>query len=195
MIAHSPTPLQHQVGWLPPEGDLPTASRSELVAARRLGLLLAVAVAAGIDLIVSIVQPTTSPLDTASGFVLGAFGIVPILAAAPFGWWLGPAAARTQRLGAAAIVVAMAIGVMILGDILTVAGIALGSMFASGATYPAGELAAGLVGMSLVGAMVVGPFVVAMLTLPASVAWIVAFRITWTVVRPGGRSSGDVMAT
>jgi len=195
MIAHSPTPLQHQRGWLPPEGDLPTASRSELVAARRLGLVLAIAVAAGLDLIVSVIQPTTSPLDTASGFVLGAFGIVPILAAAPFGWWLGPAAARTGHVGAAAIVVAMAIGVMIVGDILTVTGIALGSMFASGASYPAGELAAGLVGMSLVGAMVVGPFAVALLTLPASVAWIVAFRIAWTVVRPHGRRDDDVMAT
>jgi hypothetical protein len=184
MIAHGPTPLQHSRGWLPPEQDLPTASRSELATARRLGLILALAVAAGLDLIVSIVRPTTSPLDTASGFVLGASGIVPVLAAAPFGWWLGPAAARAQRVGAAAIVVGMAIGVMILGDILTVTGIALGSMFASGATYPAGELAAGLVGMSLVGALVVGPFVVALLTLPASVAWIVAFRIAWTVVWP-----------
>jgi len=195
MIAHSRTPLQRQRGWLPPEGDLPTASRSELVAARRLGLVLAVAVAAGLDLIVSVIQPTTSPLDTASGFVLGAFGIVPILAAAPCGWWLGPAAARTRRLGAAAIVMAMAIGVMIMGDILTVTGIALGSMFASGASYPAGELAAGLVGMSLVGAMVVGPFVVALLTLPASIAWIVAFKIAWTVVRARARRDDDVMGT
>jgi hypothetical protein len=195
MIAHSRTPLQQQRGWLPPGAELPTASRSELVAARRLGLVLAIAVAAGLDLIVSIIQPTTSPLDTASGFVLGAFGIVPILAAAPFGWWLGPAAARTRRLGAAGVVVAMAIGVMIMGDILTVTGIALGSMFASGASYPAGELAAGLVGMSLVGAMVVGPFVVALLTLLASVAWIVAFRIAWTGVRPHGRRDDDVMAT
>jgi hypothetical protein len=195
MIAHSPTSLQRQRGWLPAEGDLATASRREVIAARRLGLVLAVAVAAGIDLIVTVVQPTTSPLDTASGFVLGAFGIVPILAAAPFGWWLGPATARTQRMGAAAIVVAMAIGVMILGDILTVTGIALGSMLGSGATYPAGELAAGLVGMSLVGAMVVGPFVVALLTLPASVAWIVAFRIAWTRVRSREQGTGDVTAT
>jgi len=195
MIAHSRTPLQQQRGWLLPEADLPTASRTELVAARRLGLVLAIAVAAGLDLIVSVIQPTTSPLDTASGFVLGAFGIVPILAAAPFGWWLGPAAARTRRMGAAAIVVAIAIGVMILGDILTVTGIAVGSMFASGATYPAGQVAAGLVGMSLVGAMVVGPFVVALLTLPASVAWIVAFKIAWTVIRPRARTAGDVMAT
>jgi hypothetical protein len=195
MIAHSLTPLQHQRAWVPPEADVPTGSRSELVAARRLGLVLAIAVAAGLDLIVSVIQPTTSPLDTASGFVLGAFGVVPILAAAPFGWWLGPAAARTQRLGAAAVVVAMAIGVMIMGDVLTVIGIALGSMFASGASYPAGELVAGLVGMSLVGAMVVGPFMVALLTLPASLAWIVAFRISWSRVRPRGRRDDDVMAT
>jgi hypothetical protein len=184
MIAHGPTPLQQPRGWLPPEGDLPAASRVELATARRLGLVLAVAVAAGADLIVSLIKPTTSPFDATGGFVLVAGGIVPMLAAAPFGLLLGPVTARARPLGGAAIVATMAVGVMILGDILTVVFIALESVLGSGASYPPGEFAAGLVAMSVVGAVVVGPFVVALLTLPASVAWIVAFRIAWAGVRP-----------
>ncbi len=184
MIAHGPTPLQQQRGWLPPDGEPPAASRAELAAAQRLGLVLAVAVAAGVDLVVAILHPTTSPFEATGGFVLYGGGVVTILAAAPFGWLLGPAAARARPARGAAIVTAMAVGVMIVGDILTVFGIALASFLESGAPYPSGDIAAGLIVMSLVGAMVVGPFVVALLTLPAAIAWIVAFHIAWATVRP-----------
>src|SRR5438034_955172 len=125
MIAHGPTPVQQQRGWVRPDADIPTTSPAALAAARWLGLALAVAVA--------------------------------VLAAAPFGWLLGPAAARARRLGGASIVVGMAVGVMILGDILTVAVIALASVLGSGTSYPSGDIAASLVVLSLVGAMVVGP--------------------------------------
>ncbi len=184
MIAHGPTPLQQQHGWLPPDGELPAASPAEVAAARRLGLVLSVAVAVGVDIVVSMLHPEKSPFDATGGIVLHGRGIVTILAAAPFGWLLGPAAARARPAGGAAIVIAMAVGVMILGDILTVIGIALGSLIESGASYPSGDIAAGLVTISLIGATVVGPFVVALLTLPAAIAWIVAFRVAWVAVRP-----------
>jgi hypothetical protein len=184
MIAHGPTPVQQPRGWVRPDADLPATSRAELAAARRLGLALAVAVAAGADLVVTILKPSVWPLDATASIALYAGGIIPVLAAAPFGWLLGPPAARARRLAGASIVVAMAVGVMILGDILTVAAIDLASVLESGTTYPSGDIAASLVAMSLVGAMVVGPFVVALLTLPASVAWIVAFRVAWPAVRP-----------
>ena len=67
MIAHGPTPLQQPRGWLPPDEDSPAASRAELAAAQRLGLVLAVAVAAGVDLAVSILHPTTSPFESRTG--------------------------------------------------------------------------------------------------------------------------------
>jgi hypothetical protein len=185
MIADRPTSLQQQRGWRPPENEAPSASPVDVAAARRLGLVLAVAVAAGVDLIVSIIQPPT-PQDAAGSFVLFAGGIIPILAAAPFGWLLGEPAARTRSSRGAAIVVGMATGAMVLGDILTVSFIALRSVLESGASHPTGELAAGLIVMSVVGAMVLGPFVVALLTLPAAIAWLVAFRVAWTAIRPDG---------
>jgi hypothetical protein len=184
MIAHGPTPIQQQRGWRLPDADASALSPAEVTAARWLGLALAVAVAAGADLIVAILNPSVWPLDATGSIALYAGGVIPFLAAAPFGWLLGPAAARSRRLGGASIVVGMAVGVMILGDILMVAVIVLASILESGTSYPSGDIAAGLVAMSLVGAMVVGPFVVALLTLPASVAWIVAFRIAWPAVRP-----------
>jgi hypothetical protein len=184
MIAHGPTPVQQQRGWVRPDTDLPTTSRAELAAARWLGLALAVAVAAGADLIVAILKPSVWPLDATGSIALYAGGVVPVLAAAPFGWLLGPVAARARRFGGASIVVGMAVGVMILGDVLTVIVIGLGSVLESGTSYPSGDIAAGLVAMSVVGGMVVGPFVVVLLTLPASVAWIVAFWIAWPAVRP-----------
>src|SRR6266511_3518463 len=145
MIAHRRTPLQPSRGWQAPDQGVPAMSRAELTNARWLGLVVAVAVAAGVVAIVGILQPISAPLEDTNGFMVGAAGIVPVLAAAPFGWLLGPAAAKARPLGIAGIVVAMAIGVMI-----------------------------------------VGPVVVALLTLPASVVWIVAFRVAWTRVRPDG---------
>jgi hypothetical protein len=186
MIAHRRTPLQPSRGWQAPDQRVPAISRAELTTARWLGLVVAVAVAAGVVAIVGILQPTSAPLEGTNGFAVGAAGIVPVLAAAPFGWLLGPAAAKARPLGAAGIVVAMAIGVMILGDILTVLAIVLGSVVASGTSNSLVDIGAGFVVLSLVGAVIVGPVVVALLTLPASVVWIVAFRVAWTRVRPDG---------
>jgi hypothetical protein len=161
-------------------------SRADLTAARWLGLALAVVIAVGMDLILGMLQATPTPFDATS-----AEGIFPILAAAPFGWLLGPAAARARRLGGVAIVMKMAIGVMILGDVLMVIAMALGSVVESATSYPLVDMGAGLLLMSLVGAVIVGPFVVATLTLPASVVWIVAFRIAWAGLRP---DAGEAMA-
>src|SRR5881409_1300804 len=108
MIAHGPTPVQQQRGWVRPDADIPTTSPAALAAARWLGLALAVAVAAGADLIVAIIKPSIWPLDATGSIALYAGGVVPVLAAAPFGWLLGPAAARARRLGGASIVVGMA---------------------------------------------------------------------------------------
>jgi hypothetical protein len=189
MVADSPAPLQAPVHWQIPDRDLVDLSRAEHVAAKWLGLVLAIVVGAGVDLIVAILQPSAAPFDATGGLALGADGIVPILAAASFGWLLGPPAARVRCRGGVAVVVAMAIGVMILGDIITVVGAVLGSLPDASTTYPLVDIGAVLVLMSLVGAMIVGPFVVVLLTLPASVVWFVVFRIAWTRVRPARATS------
>lgn len=191
----STTPTTPQVSH-PMNGDVASKgaeplSTSERAMARRLGLGLAVAVAFGCDLVVGVIRGSGDSSeagwpDQAVGLMVG---LLPILAAAPFGWLLGPRLARAHLPGKVGVAVAMSVLTMLLGDVLYVVGATTLSSVAAGDPSEPINLP-GLLAFAVIGAILVGPFVIVLATLPAAVIWVCAFRLMWRSmeVAPTGRT-------
>jgi hypothetical protein len=151
--------------------------------AHRLGLALAIVVAFGCDLVVLVVSGNADERHygwppMATELVVG---ILPIVAAAPAGWLLGPTLATARLPGKFGVALAMSIVTMLLGDIAYVLGATTFSSILAG--HPSTSIdVPGLVAIIVIGALFVGPFVIALATLPAAVIWVCAFRLAWRSV-------------
>ena len=169
-------------------------SAGERAMAQRLGLGLAILVAFGCDLVAMAwdrvpanLGPSAWVIDEAGPRIVLLGALLPILAAAPFGWLFGPMVVVARRPGKIAIAVVLAFLTMLFGDVLYVAG-------SAAVTSLAGPAASAWIGLPsillliVLGALLVGPVVFFVATLPAAVVWVCAFRFVW-------RSMGDPATT
>ncbi len=170
--------------WVHPGTDTPVGP-AEVAEARHLGLTLGVLIALACDAVGILLAVASNPallLSPSGGLsdllVAMVVGTVPVLAAAPVGWLVGPQVARSEPLGSVGAAVLLAIGTMLVGDVIVSSIWTLGAI----ASQRGGEATAAvdlLVTLIILGAIVVGPLVIAFSTLPAAVVWVVAFRVVW----------------
>ena len=154
---------------------------SDRRSARWLGLRTAILVVLGWDLLIlgyialGVAQGVAQgrdPLDmdlVPAGQFLLAFTAVAVLAAAPGGWVLGPEAAVSVGMSRRAVISAMALGAVLIGDAVLSVGFALAPTQGDNAFGPLS--AATVASLMVSGGVIVGPFVFAFVTLPSAAIW------------------------
>jgi hypothetical protein len=158
--------------------------------ARLLGLCTAVVVAIGWDSLIlawmalAVIQAIDQGRDplgmdwVPAVQILLEFTVVAVLAAAPGGWLLGPAAISSIGHSRKAVIAAMGLGAVLIGDVVLSLGFALGPTSGDNAFGPAslGSVAS----LIVIGGVVVGPFVLAFVTLPSAVIWTELVGRAWS---------------
>jgi hypothetical protein len=186
--------------WVLPD-DEPGSALEEREAARHLGLALALVVAVGCDAIaltvMALIGSGASPDDVAPSDLVtivqaNLWLLLPVLAAAPWGWLLAPRLIRNGGRSIVGTVSLMAIMTMLLGD--AIVSTTWGILATNGVTadYGAsdGMAIVGVPFIAVLGAIFYGPFVVLFATLPAAAVWVLSFRIAWARRTGTGASVG-----